>query len=176
MQICSRKNISRVWHRDSSPPFKEFNMVEVMEKWQRPKRAHDHDHFLLVLDFMRHFFLNACEPPTKIQQYACRQSGKKGKFDHLKDLPEGLVDFLISFILDALGLHRDQLLRTPDEHKRNPNKWWEDLRRYHFDPDRAMLLPSKKKRVMVEGSTVTKEDEVIQKTEAVEDEVEVVED
>ncbi|CAJ0599073.1 unnamed protein product [Cylicocyclus nassatus] len=27
-----------------------------------------------------------------------------------------------SFILDALGLHRDQLLRTPDEHKRNPNK------------------------------------------------------
>ncbi|CAJ0607248.1 unnamed protein product [Cylicocyclus nassatus] len=71
-------------------------MVEVMEKWQRPKRAHDHDHFLLVLDFMRHFFLNACEPPTKLQQYACRQSGKKGKFDHLKDLPEGLVDFLIS--------------------------------------------------------------------------------
>ncbi|CAJ0588435.1 unnamed protein product, partial [Cylicocyclus nassatus] len=52
----------------------------------------------------------------------------------------------------------------------------EDLRRYHFDPDRAMLLPSKKKRVMVEGSTVTKEDEVIQKTETVEDEVEVVED
>ncbi|CAJ0592040.1 unnamed protein product [Cylicocyclus nassatus] len=97
-------------------------MVEVMEKWQRPKLAHKHDHFLLVLDFLRHFFLNACEPSTEIQQYACRQSGKKEKFDYLKDLPKGLVDFLISFILDALGLHRDQLLRTPDEHKRNPNK------------------------------------------------------
>ncbi|CAJ0600135.1 unnamed protein product [Cylicocyclus nassatus] len=149
-------------------------------------------------------FLDASLSPILPSHTACAYT--------YRDLPEGLVDFLISFILDALGLHRDQLLRTPDEHKRNPNKWWldlaenddarerlfhvlsekrviwsgktriaigralEDLRRYHFDPDRAMLLPSKKKRVMVEGSTVTKEDEVIQKTETVEDEVEVVED
>lgn len=72
-----RKNISRVWHLESAPPFKvfrqysqstrkkhwfqEFNMVEVMETWQRPRRAHKHDHFLLVLDFLRHFFLNVSD-------------------------------------------------------------------------------------------------------------------
>ena len=67
----------------------------------------------------------------------------------------------------------------------------EDIGRYHFDPDRSMLLPSKvirlfytilvtiifyfqKKRVMVEGSSVTKEGVTIQETENVEDEDEVV--
>ncbi|CAJ0597394.1 unnamed protein product [Cylicocyclus nassatus] len=184
---CSlqRSNISRVWHLGSAPPFKGLNMIEVMEKWQRPKRAHMHDHFL--------------------------QSGKKGKFDHFKDLPEGLVDFLISFVLDALGLYRDELLRTPDEHKRTSlaedddgreqlfnvlsekrvvwsdhariaiGRALADIRTYHFDLERSALHPSKKKRVVIEDSEgrstgTTQEDLVIQKTECVEDEVEDIEE
>ncbi|CAJ0600986.1 unnamed protein product [Cylicocyclus nassatus] len=56
-----------------------------------------------------------------------------------------------------------------------------DIRTYHFDPERSALLPSKKKRVVIEdtegnGIGITKEDVVIQKTECVEDEVEEIEE
>ncbi|CAJ0592418.1 unnamed protein product [Cylicocyclus nassatus] len=125
-----------------------------------------------------------------------------------EDLPEGVVDFLISFVLDAVGLYRDELLRTPNEHKQNLNRWWmslgeeddarekffnklsearvdwsgrariaigralADIRTYHLDPERDALLPSKKKRVVIEGSegsSIIKE-LVIEKAECVGDE------
>ncbi|CAJ0589967.1 unnamed protein product [Cylicocyclus nassatus] len=65
-----------------------------------------------------------------------------------------------------------KIIRRPLRGKSSMER--EDIGRYHFDPDRSMLLPSKKKRVMVEGSSVTKEGVTIQKTENVEDEDEVV--
>ncbi|CAJ0597231.1 unnamed protein product [Cylicocyclus nassatus] len=56
------------------------------------------------------------------------------------------------FILDALGLHRDQLLRTPDEHKRNPNKWWLDLAENDDARERLFHVLSEK-RVIWSGKT-----------------------
>ncbi|CAJ0597942.1 unnamed protein product [Cylicocyclus nassatus] len=56
-----------------------------------------------------------------------------------------------------------------------------DIRTYHFDSEKSALLPSKKKRVVIEDTEgrstgITQEDLVILKTECVEDEVEDIEE
>ncbi|CAJ0608152.1 unnamed protein product [Cylicocyclus nassatus] len=53
-----------------------------------------------------------------------------------------------------------------------------DMRTYHFDPERDALLPSKKKRVVIEGSegnSITKE-VAIEETECIGDEIEEIEE
>ncbi|EYC22854.1 hypothetical protein Y032_0016g2990 [Ancylostoma ceylanicum] len=69
----------------------------------------------------------ACTPPPEIQRFACRQAGKRGKFEHLTDLPEAFVEFLIDFVLDAIGLGDEGLLLPVANHKEYRTKFWMEL-------------------------------------------------
>ncbi|CAJ0608764.1 unnamed protein product [Cylicocyclus nassatus] len=135
----SRSNITKTWNIKAQPPFKEINMISIFESWKRPVRSNKHDHYLHLLDFYRHFFLNACDPIHIIQHYAYRQSGKNGKDKSLKDLPESMVTFLIDFVLDAMGLFGDELLLPPADCARIHGRYWaalgetESQRRKRFD-------------------------------------------
>ncbi|EYC05444.1 hypothetical protein Y032_0082g1587 [Ancylostoma ceylanicum] len=72
-------------------------------------------------------YVQACTPPPEIQRFACRQAGKRGKFEHLTDLPEAFVGFLINFVLDAIGLGDEGLLLPVANHKEYRTKFWMEL-------------------------------------------------
>ncbi|EYC22857.1 hypothetical protein Y032_0016g2990 [Ancylostoma ceylanicum] len=122
----SIKNLKRVWEVNVGPPFKNVNLRDVLEKWHPSPKA-GKNHFLHILDFLRHYFSRACTPPPEIQRFACRQAGKRGKFEHLTDLPEAFVEFLIDFVLDAIGLGDEGLLLPVANHKEYRTKFWMEL-------------------------------------------------
>ncbi|CAJ0607538.1 unnamed protein product [Cylicocyclus nassatus] len=98
---------------------KEVNMPELLESWKPPIKTPKRDQFLRILDFYRHYLVNVtlCVPPGR----------KKGEVQTLRDLPESLATFLISFALDGLGLYVDDLLQPVSELMRNPTIWWTNL-------------------------------------------------
>ncbi|VDP61717.1 unnamed protein product [Heligmosomoides polygyrus] len=57
-----------------------------------------------IMDFCRFYFIKACNSVVEIQRYACRLTGKHGKDATLGDLPEDIVNFMIDFVVDAIGL------------------------------------------------------------------------
>ncbi|CAJ0593037.1 unnamed protein product [Cylicocyclus nassatus] len=59
--VFERKNFTKSWKFNGFPPFKNANMVELFENWTQPSRAHKNDHFLLMMDFYRFYFLHVSE-------------------------------------------------------------------------------------------------------------------
>ncbi|CAJ0598540.1 unnamed protein product [Cylicocyclus nassatus] len=123
----------------TQPPFKEINMISIFEFGNVQCARTSTTTTCTLLDFYRHFFLNACDPIHIIQHYAYRQSGKNDKDKSLKDLPESMVTFLIDFVLDAMGLFGDELLLPPADCARIHGRYWaalgetESQRRKRFD-------------------------------------------
>ncbi|VDO27335.1 unnamed protein product [Heligmosomoides polygyrus] len=116
----SVENINRVWITDAKlpfmvPPSTEANFGDLLVRWRRPTRPGLTDHYALILDFCRRYFLHACDPEREIQGFVCRLTGKAGKDPDLTDLPEDIVSFVIDFLMDALGLSNHDI----DKHERD---------------------------------------------------------
>ncbi|ETN77425.1 hypothetical protein NECAME_11053 [Necator americanus] len=85
----------------------------------------------------------ACEPKQLIQNYACRQSGRCAKSEHLQDLPEQIARVLIECCVDGLRLGASELLMNADEIKKSPTKYWRELG--PTDAVRSKVLSDRKK-------------------------------
>ncbi|EYC14826.1 hypothetical protein Y032_0039g28 [Ancylostoma ceylanicum] len=137
------KNLTRQWNIPQMEPFRAMNLNTLMDGWRRSSRARDDDHVSHCVDFYRLYLVNACEPKQIIQNYACRQSGRFAKFEHLQDLPEPIARVLVECCLDGLRLGAAELLMTMDEIRMNPTKYWRDLG--PTDTVRAKVLGDRKK-------------------------------
>ncbi|CAJ0607600.1 unnamed protein product [Cylicocyclus nassatus] len=58
--VFQRKNITRTWIWREEMLFKEVNLLELLESWKPPTRTNKHDQFLKIVDFYRHYLVNAC--------------------------------------------------------------------------------------------------------------------
>ncbi|KHJ87277.1 hypothetical protein OESDEN_12952 [Oesophagostomum dentatum] len=120
-------NLTRSWNIRSAPPFKAFNLNKLMRKWRIPGRCRPTDHVSHCVDFLHHYLVEACEPATAVQEYACRVSGGCAKDTSLKDIPEDIVDVLTGCCLDGLLMGAPELCMTAEELSENPTEYWTAL-------------------------------------------------
>ncbi|VDM70761.1 unnamed protein product, partial [Strongylus vulgaris] len=87
-------------------------MTNELRHFTPPTRAASRE-YLVMIDFFRRVLLKLHSNPPEIRRYAVRLQNF-GR-DSLLDLPEGIVQFFISFALDGLGLRADELRRGQKE-------------------------------------------------------------
>ncbi|CAJ0597716.1 unnamed protein product [Cylicocyclus nassatus] len=135
-----RSNITKTWKLDANSPFKEVDMIEILERWSPLARSSRGNHFLTMVEFLRFYLRHACEPPHEIQHFACRQFGRQGRNPHLLDFPKPMIVFLTNFVLDAFGLFADELLLSAYECATYANSYWRTLE--ENDDERAKRFDS----------------------------------
>ncbi|EYB97790.1 hypothetical protein Y032_0137g2024 [Ancylostoma ceylanicum] len=84
-----------------------INLTLALKSYSVPSRC-EHSRFLTTVDFFRTVLKWICFTPSSIMEYAVRIRGR-AKRTSLTDFPEHIVEELIAFSVEALGLQASEL-------------------------------------------------------------------
>ncbi|RCN27456.1 hypothetical protein ANCCAN_26809 [Ancylostoma caninum] len=117
----------------------QFDLNHLMESWEVPSRARDDDHMTHCADFVRRYLVKACSPPTEVQKYACRLTGKNAKVPSLLNLPDVVTNYLIGCLLEGLKLGVREIFADPEALAEKPTRYWLALGRDYESRKQELL-------------------------------------